>query len=153
MTFTLNSLADSGAGQIAGRESTAVSNLVTLAVDYLVGGILLTGTTPTANTVIELWCYAAFDGTPTYSGGATGTDNNLTPSTLGTKATMAFMIALQNLDATSNRQFNWGPFSVANLFGGSCPTAWGVYCMNNSGVALKSTGNVTTYRSVVYTNA
>ena len=51
LTFTLASLASS-ASLVAGRESTAVDNGTTLAVDYLVSGKITTGTSPTANKTI-----------------------------------------------------------------------------------------------------
>lgn len=147
MTITLASLASSAT---AGRESTAVDNSSTLAIDYLVGGKITSGTTPTANNVIEVWAYGTYDGTE-YTGAATGSDAGLTPSGKG----LMKLIDIIYVTATSNVAYKFGPVSVANLFGGVCPQKWGVFVLNTSAVALNSTGgnHEVYYTSVKYTSA
>lgn len=147
MTITLASLASSST---AGRESTAVDNSSTLAIDYLVGGKITSGTTPTANNVIEVWAYGTYDGTE-YTGAAAGTDGALTPSNKG----LMKLIDIIYVTATSNVAYKFGPVSVANLFGGVCPQKWGVWVLNTSAVALNSTGgnHEVYYTSVKYTSA
>ena len=147
MTITLASLSSSAT---AGRESTAVDNSSTLAIDYLVGGKITSGTTPTANNVIEVWAYGTYDGTE-YTGAATGSDAALTPSNKG----LMKLIDIIYVTATSNVAYKFGPVSVANLFGGVCPQKWGVFVLNTSAVALNSTGgNHEIYQtSVKYTSA
>ena len=76
-TITLTSLA-SDTNLVAGRAGTAIDNVREGAIDAMVGGSVTSGTGPTAARQIEVWCYGSCDGT-SYSGGATGSDANLTP--------------------------------------------------------------------------
>jgi hypothetical protein len=147
MTITLASL---GSSATAGRESTAVDNTSTLAVDYIVGGKITTGTTPTANNVIEVWAYGMYDATE-YIGGATGSDAALTPA--GNKNLLKLIQVIQ-VTATSNVAYAWGCTSVATLFGGVVPQKWGIWVLNTSAVALNSTGgnHEAYYTSVKYTS-
>jgi hypothetical protein len=133
MTITLASLAFSAT---AGRESTAVDNSSTLAVDYDLGGFITTGTTPTAGNLIEVWCYGSYDGT-SYIGGASGTDAALTP--VGTKSLMRLIQAIP-ITGTSNVKYTWQCGSVANLFGGLMPVKFGIWVLNNTAVNLNATG-------------
>ncbi|HXF88144.1 MAG TPA: hypothetical protein VNK48_07325 [Xanthobacteraceae bacterium] len=135
MTITLTSLA-SDTSLIAGRASAAVDNSSSANVDYLVGGKVTTGTSPTANRQIEVWAYASYDGT-TYSAGATGSDASFSPT--GEKGLMRLLQVIPT-DATSNHTYEWGPCSLAQAYGGTCPSKWGIYIVHNTGVALNSTG-------------
>lgn len=135
MTITLASLA-SDTSLVAGRESTAVDNKDTDdAIDALVGGIVTTGTSPTASRQIEVWAYGSYDDS-NFSGTATGSDANLTP---GEKTCMKLLTVIPTVN-TSNKAYKWGPFSVAQAFGGMVPVQWGVYIVHNTGVNLNSTG-------------
>src|SRR6476661_1912817 len=114
--MTLASLASS-AGLTAGRESTARDNKDTDdAIDALVGGKVTTGTSPTDQRQIEVWAYGSYDDA-SFTGGATGSDANLTPSV---KPLMRLLQVIPT-DATSNKTYTWGPFSVAQAFGGTMP--------------------------------
>ena len=135
VTITLASLA-SDTNLVAGRESTAIDNKDTdQAIDVLVGGIVTTGTSPTASRQIEIWCYGSYDDT-NYSGSATGSDANLTPSE---KSLMKLLTVIPT-GSTSNVSHKWGPFSVAQAHGGIMPVLWGIYIVHNTGVALNATG-------------
>lgn len=135
MTLTLASLA-SDTNLVAGRASTAINQQSTTdAIDALVGGKLTTGTSPTTDRMFEVWLFGCYDGTE-FSGGATGTDANLTPDE---KTCLMFLTAIPTI-ATSNKTYHWGPFSVAQAFGGCVPSQWGVYIVHNTGVALNATG-------------
>lgn len=136
LTCTLASLA-SDPNLVAGRESLAVDNTSDLAMDALLGGFITTGTTPTNLKQIEIWVIGSWDGT-TFSAGATGTDANFSP-TANEKVNMKLATILQT-DATSNHQYEFGPFSVAQLFGGLMPKKWSVYVVHNTAVALNSNG-------------
>lgn len=151
ITMTLASLA-SDTSLVAGRASTAVDNTTDDAIDALVGGFITTGTTPTASRQIEIWLYGSYDGTE-YSGGATGVDANLTPQ--GSAKSTLRLVTIILTNATSNQKYTWGPFSVANAFGGVMPPAWGVYIVHNTGVALNATaGNhEVQYRTIKYESA
>lgn len=135
MTITLASLATSSTLTV-GRESTAVDNKDTDdAIDALVGGIVTVGTTPTANTQIEIWAYGSYDDT-NFSGAATGTDAALTPTA---KSTMRLLEVIPNSGTTSNVAYKWGPKSIAQAFGGIVPVQWGIWVTHNTGVNLNST--------------
>jgi len=53
-------------------------------------------------------------------------------------------------DSTSNRDYFFGPVSVAQLFGGSLPKFWGVFVAHDTAVALNATGgqHVLTYERI-----
>lgn len=148
MTITLASLASSAT---AGRESTAVDNSATLAVDYICGGKITTGTTPTANTPIYLYVYASYDGT-TYSGGASGSNAALTP--VGSVTLLYFVRAIYVV-GTSNITYALPPFSVAQVCGGVLPVKWGIWVNNQSVAALHATGgnHEFEYTSIKYASA
>jgi len=143
MTITLASLA-SDTNLVAGRESTALDQKDTLdAIDVLVGGKVTTGTTPTASRQIEIWAYASYDDTE-FSGSATGSDANLTPDA---KTNLRLLTIIPTVN-TSDKTYKWGPFSIAQAYGGSMPVQFGIYVVHNTAVNLNATaGN----HEVVYT--
>jgi hypothetical protein len=57
--------------------------------------------------------------------------------------------------ATSDVTHTWGPFSVAQAFGGIMPYKWGIYIVHNTGVNLNATGgnHEVKYTSVKYESA
>jgi hypothetical protein len=134
LTMTLASLA-TDSSLIAGQESTAIDNTSDLAVDSLVGGKVTTGTSPTAAKQIEVWAIGSYDGT-TYSGGATGSNATFSPT--GEK-TLLKLLTIIPTDATSNHSYAWGPFSVAQAFGGTMPKKWSIFIVHNTGVNLNAT--------------
>lgn len=150
MTITLASLA-SDSSLAAGRESTAVDNKDTdQAVDALVGGIVTTGTTPTASRQVEVWAYGSYDDT-NFSGGATGSDANLSPG----EKTLMRLLTIIPTSSSSNISYKWGPFSVARAFDGAMPVQWGIFIVQNTGAALNATGgnHEVEYYPIKYTSA
>lgn len=147
LTITLASLANS---TTAGRASAAIDNGSDDAIDAELWGQITTGTSPTNNSQIEVWLYAAGDGSD-YSGGASGSDAGLTPSN---KALLRLAQVLQ-VTNTSNVTHKFYIGSVAALFGGLLPEKWGVWVLNSSGAALHATaGNhFVKYRPVKYESA
>ncbi len=136
MTMTLASLA-SDTNLVAGRESTAVDQKDTDdAIDALVGGKVTTGTTPTTGRQIEIWAYGSYNDT-IFSGGATGSNANLTPS----EKTLMRLLTVIPTVATSDKTYQWGPFSIAQAFGGFIPVQWGIYIVHNTGANLNATGS------------
>jgi len=130
LTITLASLANN-----AWRESAAVDNTANKYTDALLGGKIMTGTTPTVNTTIEVYLYGSYDGTA-YTAGASGTDAVYTAD--GEELLFAVAQIIQ-VDATSDQQYVFGPISVAAAFGGTMPSKWGVVVKNASAVALNAT--------------
>lgn len=134
LTFTLASLA-SDTNLVAGRESNSLDNSSALAVDYQAFGLITLGTSPTTGKQLEIWCVGAPDGT-SYPGGATGSDANLTPQ----EKTLFKLVTMIPTNSTTNQAYNWGPFGIAQLFGGAPPKKFSFYVVHNTGVALNATG-------------
>lgn len=127
-----------------GRESTEIDNSTNKYDDAMVEGKVTVGTTPTANTEIQIWIYASF-----HTAMATnavdvldGTDSDETISSAGVRGSALRLGASIDVDsATSNRTYWFVPFSVAQLFGGHMPKFWGIFVTHNTAVALNSTGS------------
>lgn len=134
-TITLASLA-TDANLLAGRAGTAIDQKDSDdAIDALVGGRVTTGTSPTAAKQIEIWAYATADDT-NFNEAITGTDAN---KTLVTKTTLRLLTIIPT-NATSDTAYYWGPFSVAQAYGGVIPVQWGIFVVHNTGVNLNATG-------------
>lgn len=132
----------SSATFVIGRESTEIDNSTNKYDDALVEGKVTVGTTPTANTEIQIWVYASF-----HTAMATnlvdvldGVDSDETITSAGVRGSAMQLGSRLDVDtATSNRTYWIAPFSVAELFGGVMPKFWGLFVTHNTGVALHST--------------
>ncbi len=150
ITITLTSLA-SDASLIAGRQSTVIDNTSDLAIDSIVGGKITTGTSPTASKLIAVWAFGSWDGT-LYSGGAGASDANFSPTG---EITLMKLLTVIPTDATSDHTYEFGPFSIAQAFGGTMPRLWGVFVVHNTAQNLNATGSnhVLKYTPVKYVGA
>lgn len=136
LTITLASLATSST-LLVGRESTAIDQKdVTDAIDVLVGGKITTGTSPTASRQIEVWAYGSYDDAE-FSGSAAGSDAALTVT--AESKTLLRLLTIIPTHGTSDTAYKFGPFSLAEAFGGFVPVQWGVFVVHNTGVNLNST--------------
>jgi hypothetical protein len=136
MTIGLASLA-SDTNLLAGRQSTVLDQKDTLdAIDVLVGGKVTTGTGPTTARQIEIWAYASWDDTE-FNDAITGSDGNIT---LVTK-TLLRLLTIIPTNATTDKVYGWGPFSIAQAYGGVIPVQFGIFIVHNTGVNLNSTGS------------
>jgi len=149
VTLTSSGLA-SAAGLLIGRQSTIVDNTSALNIDHLVGGTLITTATTTTNTQIQIWAFATFDGGTTFSASAGTTDAGFTPDA-GAKNLMRLLTVIPNITTTAVT-YAWGPFSMAQAFGGVLPQQWGIYIVHNTGQNLAA-GGITKYTPVNYTSA
>jgi hypothetical protein len=134
----------SSSGFTAGVESTVISNLANLFADVLVSGKWTAGTTPTANTQVQIWVYAPItddlSSSVTYPDVLDGSSSAETMTSAGVARGAMKLAAVLDVDATtSNREYPCAPFSVAALFGGRMPTRWGLFLTHNSGVNSNST--------------
>ena len=139
--ITLASLADDYASMLTGRASTAIDNRTNLDLDYLVGGFIKLGSSPTAGRIIEVWAYKAVSiasGAPTYQNGITGTDASKTITSANVKYTLKLGASMQT-DATTGLVLPIPVFSIASLFG-AMPAFHGIFIVHGSGAALDSTG-------------
>lgn len=139
VTITLTSLASAG-----WRSSAVVDNTTDKYLDALVGGKIQVGAV-SADGTLEIYAYGTYDGTE-YNGGLDGTD---TAITWGTTPSASSVEGFNNLEllgviavdtTDDNKDIRWGPFSVAEAFGGLLPSKWGVVVKNNTGLALHATG-------------
>jgi hypothetical protein len=134
---------------LKGRFTTVVDNSSALAVDALVGGTLLPIATVTANTVIEIWVAASWDGGTTYLGNQSPTDAEYTFTTVGMKRGMKLGAVI---DVTSATAYTYTfMFSVAQACGGTMPSHWALFFTHNcSNTGL--TQGALKYTPVQYTN-
>lgn len=121
---------------LIGRESTVVDNTSNLFLDALVGGTLTGPTSGAAAGVIEIYCYAAAWGNTDYTAECTGSDAALT-LVVETKRLLKLVTRVVT-NTTNSEVYEWGPFSVAHLFGGVLPPKWGLWGTHNAGGALNA---------------
>ncbi len=147
ITWTTTSLA-SDTNLLIGREST-VLDLETLdGIDVNIGGVIATGTSPTASRQIEIWAYE-LAGDTEYTGSATGSDAGLTV-TAETKVNMK-LVTIIPTNSTSDTSYRWAS-SIMRVFG-YMPRKVGLWVTHNTGVNLKSTGHEAYYETVKYESA
>lgn len=142
-----------GLGSSTYDASAAVDNTSNLYTDVLVGGKITTGTSPASGGVITIYAYGSWDGT-NYSAGISGSDGG-TPGTGEEALIQLYRVATIAVDATSNHTYEWGPVSLAQVFGGVLPPKWGLVVYNGTSVALNATGSnhETKYTGLTYTTA
>lgn len=139
VTITLGGLATSSSFT-AGRESTAIDNTSNKYLDYLIGGKIQVGTTPTASTEIRVYVVGSVNDSPTYPDVFDGTDSAETRTSAGATDAAMKLAAVLSVDATtSNRDYWFGPVSVAALFGGVMPKYFVVFVTHNTAVNLNAT--------------
>lgn len=154
LTISPASLATSSTW-LAGVESDAVSNTTNLYIDYLLAGKITVGTTPTINTEIRVYVVGTRDDTPTWPDVFDGTASAETITSAGVRDGFAKLAAVMAVDATtSNREYPFGPVSIASLFGGVMPKQFVVFVTHNTGANLNSTaGNHVVSITPVYQTA
>lgn len=149
LTITLASLATSS-NKIVGRESTAVDNTTTLALDYLVSGKITTGTSPTTGKTIDVWVGALADDT-TWPGVLDGTDSDETFADAPIRNATLALACTMVTNATSDTTYWFKAFSVAQLFGGVLPKKFVVFVTHDTAVNLNSTaGNHAIWATPVF---
>jgi hypothetical protein len=143
VTITLGSLSSGSAGvYTGGRESASVSNTSNVDLDHLIRGKIRTGTSPTASRSINVYAFvprSISSGTPTWPDTMTGSDAARTLTSANVMNGFLRLVASITIDSTSDRDYDFGPVSVAALFG-AMPSVYGIYVAHDTGVALNSTG-------------
>jgi len=138
-TIDLTSLASSTT-LVAGRESTAISNTSDLYSEYLVGGRITCGTTPTVDKAIEVWLYGSVNDTPTYTDVFDGTDSAETVTSVNVKKSSLRLLDRMFVDATASLVCWFGPVGIAQAFGGRVPKNHGLFVTHDTVAALHATG-------------
>lgn len=125
---------------IAGRESSEIDNTSAKYMDVLVSGSVSVGTTPTANTLINVYVWGSDVSLATTAIDVLdGTDSAETLTNTGVLGTLRLGAAISVLVNTSDIAYPVLPFSIATLFG-AVPRFWGLFVAHNTGVNLRNTG-------------
>lgn len=149
ITNALASLATS-ATLVAGYESAIIDNSTNKDLDILISALVTVGTTPTANTQIEIHSVSMRDDAtwPDVFDGTTGAE---TITNVGVKDNICNPLGFLNCSAaTSNVGYEMTKTSLASRYGGICPDKSVLFTVHNTGVNLNATGgnHVTTQQSV-----
>lgn len=158
MTVTnLQSLASDASDPFGGWQSARVSNLSTLAIDYIVTIDLSTAATAAANDKAAYvflvpwmstdggttWIAGGNFGTTTLPTGSEGTCTITEPNSMRSAGVMPYKDTSQRMQLA---------FAVSEAFDGVIPDGWSVVIRNASGAAL-GTGCVVAYRAIKYESA
>lgn len=138
-TITLASLASSTT-LVAGREGNAVDNTSNKYLDYMIGGKITTGTSPTASKTIQIRIAGSLDDGPTYPDVLDGTDSNETITSTDILNQIP-TIAVLGTDATSNQTYYMSAKAVSLVFGGVLPKFFVPFVSHDTGVNLNGTGS------------
>lgn len=149
---SLNALASSST-RTAGAQSDQIDNSTNLYDDILVSGSFKTGTSPTVNTLIDVWIFPCKDASSAYPDVITGSGTGAKTLTsenvrnAGGKLLKSILI-----DSTTGRVYDFSNESVASLFGGVLPQKFVIFATHNTGVALdaSSAGGQMNYLGVQY---
>lgn len=138
ITITLASLA-SDTNLLIGRQSAVLDNRTARNLDFLVGGKITAGTSPTASRSIEVWAVGSADGVNFPDVWTDAGDAAKTATSADIKASSCRLIAAMATDATSNRSYHFPATSVAAAFGGTLPPEVVIWVVHSTGVALNAT--------------
>lgn len=124
---------------VAGRESSQIDNTTNKFVDAIVSGQVSVGTTPTANTQINVYVWGADTSLATTALDVLdGTDSAETLTNVGIRDALRLGASINVPAATSDVAYIVLPFSVASLFGGILPKFWGLFVAHNTAVNLRN---------------
>lgn len=141
LTITLASLATSST-LVAGRNSASVVNTTNKYLDYLISSMITNGTTPTANTLIEVWAIPKKNDTE-WPDGFTASDAAKTVTSRGQLQNYGALIAQHNIIATtSNLVWESSNVSLCAKLGlafGSAPKEFVIWVVHSTAVNLNST--------------
>jgi hypothetical protein len=140
MTITPASVASGGYRSSAAFDNSAAGKLY---IDCLVGGAVVIGAVA-ADGTINIYAYGSYDGT-NYTAGLDGADGTVTwgttPATTGVDGfNDLIFLGVISVDTTDDNDLvEFGPFSIAEAFGGTVPQKWGIVYLNNTGTAFNAT--------------
>ena len=132
-----------------GRASTVVDNTDTF-VDVMVGGTFTGPSSGAAAGVIQIFAYGNNRGTSNYTAAITGTDADFDCVDDEIKQLLR-LVTVITTTTTNSDVYEWGPFSVAEVFGGNVPQKWGLFGVHDAGGAL--TASTTQYLGYEFQSA
>ena len=133
----------SSATFIAGRESDEIDNTTDKYLDAMVRGKVTVGTTPTANTQINIYVWGSDVSLATTAiDDLVGTDGTASLTNTGILFSALTRLATITVTATtSDTDYDFPPSSVCGALGLQVlPKFWGLYVAHNTGVNLNATG-------------
>lgn len=144
----------SSATWVAGWESNAVDNSSNLYEDYLISGVLQVESSGLSAGEIRVYIVAEMNDT-TWPDVFDGTESAETVTDTEVRDAICHLAAVVVTDTTASRYYYFGPFSVANLFGGVCPRKFVVFIAQSTGTTLETTSdpNQVYYKGVYHTVA
>jgi hypothetical protein len=157
ITMDLSALASS-TSFVAGRECSQIDNTTNLYDDAIVQGSFIVGTTPTANTSLNVYLWGSHTSLATTALDVLdGTDSAETFASTTALINAVYLASVNPVIATtSNTTYIVKPFAVSQFFGGVLPQYWGLYVAHNQVAALKTdAGNTNSfkYTGITYTVA
>lgn len=138
ITITLASLATSSTW-VAGRASADIDNSSNLYFDYQIGGKITVGTTPTANTTIEVWVIPIAYDTVYSDVFGSGDANETVTSREILRACGRILCVIDVPVATSNVAY-WFQGNISEALGAPAPAKFQIFVVHNTGVNLNATG-------------
>lgn len=123
---------------VAGWESAVLNNTTNLYLDYLIGGYITTGTSPTVG-VIEIWAIGILEDS-TWPDVFDGTTSAETVTSRDILFAHGKLVASMVNTTGSNVAYPFGPVSLASLFGGVVPKQVVFFTTHSTVAALNSTG-------------
>jgi hypothetical protein len=126
---------------LGGRESNEIDNTSTLYADAILEGFITVGTTPTANTLIQICVWGSHTSAATTNLDVIdGVDSAETITSSGIREGFLKIVSIISVDATtSDRKYNFNAGGIAAYFNGVMPRYWGVFVTHNTGVNLNAT--------------
>lgn len=155
ITIALENLASSSTF-VAGQESNVIDNTSNKYEDAVLFGKVQVGTTPTVNTQIYVYVFAAPGDSATYPDVMDGTGSAETLTSVGVGRGFLKLAAVLDVDSTtSNRDYPFYVGSVAECFGGILPPRWAMFVAHNTATNTNVTaGNhFAKYQGITHTVA
>lgn len=140
---------------MAGAESTAVDNTSDLYVDFLLSGKFAAAGSNTQAGYIYVYVIGMLDDS-TWPDVFDGTDSAETVTSANVLSGFGKLAAVMPTDNSASRVYNFGPVSVASLFGGVMPKKFVVFVTHSAQTttnAWGSSGHQVTVTPIYFTSA
>ncbi len=130
---------------VFGWESGAIDNTSVKYLDYLVSGFIKTGASGNAAGEIRIHIVGMMDDS-TWPDVFDGTESTETVADTEFYDAICKLGAAIVTDTGNGDIYPFGPFSVAQLFGGRCPAKFVIFISQSTTAALASSGNQVTIK-------